>query len=105
MLFNCSEHATDGCVMVSTSAIKAIASIGIRLALSTELCVRRLLQLLDFDRGHVVSETLVALSSKCKCVRNRTVSCISVSLYLPRYLKVCTYDWLYATLTVVMCSL
>ncbi len=50
--------------MVSTSAIKAIASIGIRLALSTELCVRRLLQLLDFDRGHVVSETLVALSSK-----------------------------------------
>ncbi len=103
MLFNCSEHATDGCVMVSTSAIKAIASIGIRLALSTELCVRRLLQLLDFDRGHVVSETLVALSSKCKCVRNLVFQYHCT--YLGTYFKVCTYDWLYATLTVVMYSL
>lgn len=58
------EYAADDSILVAAAAIKAIASVGMRLALSTMQCVQGLLPLLSCRKSHLVSETLVALCSK-----------------------------------------
>ena len=50
---------------MSVKAIQAVGHIAVRLPTCCELCVDKLISLLSFTTDHVISETLVALSSKC----------------------------------------
>ena len=60
-----SEYVGDDSCLVSVKAVQSIGRIGVRLPDCCELCVDRLTSLLNSATDHVISETLVTLTSKC----------------------------------------
>lgn len=61
----CREYITSESHLVAVKAIQAVGRIAVRLPDCCEVCVDKLVSLITLTADHVVSEALVALSSKC----------------------------------------
>ena len=62
------EYATDVNSLVARHAIEAVGKIALKLQARANVCVDKLLSLLNLEIDYVTSQALVVMTSKCMSV-------------------------------------